>query len=506
MNRLDSDSSYYRSLRKLKLDDALRNAGDYTRIMLIRDEPVHDFIVRDRMLLKKYKITVAAWNLSEVAYHAIMTTNDYGKNSSDDFLAYAVNEHILFREAISKRNYDATNREDILMRILVGLSQQQFWYQEPLWIKEEFNRQVEILHKIPESICASKLFGFESFDEVFKEVLDMSIDDFRAVLMLLHALNMAKVDLSKVSLPQDVIKIHPSFTDNNLYNVIDFYSASYKDVRSSGFGIRENYLALKPIILTDQKAVVIPDAYLMAKKMADGPLWVIRDYFRSLPDKSSRNRFVNGYGYLFERYVDDMLKSQLSDDKYERIEEDKIDNRADYFIMTSKYRVIVELKSGILPMMAKKMYPDMATLKDYLEKLSEGLRQLDQTEKDFVDDNRETVKLLVHYEMLYMSDVLIRPYVVKAFLVGELNNERNIFFCDVGELEWMVSVLGSSESEFEEILARKILKQNDGLHNMEFRQMIPEITEMKNKYNHETLNHWQKQIPNLYEKVKSCDL
>lgn len=484
----------------------MRKTGDYTRIMLRRDYPVSDFIVRDKKSLKKYKITVAAWNLSEVAYHAIITTNDYGKSSSDDFLLYAVNEHVLFRKAISKENYDATNKDDILMRILVGLSQQQFWYQEPLWLREEFNRQVEILHKIPVSISASELFGRENFDGVFDEVLHMSIDDFRAVLMLIHALNMAKVDLSKASLPKDVIKIHPSFTDDNLYKVIDFYSASYKDVRNSNFGIRENYLALKPIICTDQKAVVIPDAYLMAKKMADGPLWVIRDYFRSLPDKSSRDRFVNGYGYLFERYVEDMLKLQLSDDKYERIKESKDFKRADYFIRTSKYRVIVELKSGILPMMAKKMYPDMTALKKYLKDLSGGLLQLDQTEKEFVDDNRETVKLLVHYEMLYMSDVLIRPYVLKTFLEGELNNERNIFFCDAGELEWLVSVLGSSESEFEEILARKISKQSDGLNSMEFRQIIPDLTETNNKYNHEVLNHWQKQLPNLYEKVKSCGL
>ena len=506
MYGLDSNSSYYRSLRKLKLDDALRNAADYTRIMLSRDEPVHDFIVRDRMLLKKYKITVAAWNLSEVAYHAIIAANDYGKKVDDEFLFYAVNEHILFREAISKENYNATNKDDILMRILVGLSQQQFWYQETLWLREEFNRQVEILHKIPESICAPELFGCENFDWVFKKALDMSIDDFRSVIMLLHALNMAKLDLSRVCLPQDIIKIHSAFTDDNLRKVIEFYSTTYKGVRNSRFGIRENYLALKPIVQTDKNVLVIPDAYLMAKKMVDGPLWVIRDSFQSLPDKKSRNRFVNGYGYLFEKYVENMLKSQLSDDKYERIleSEDEGVKRADFFIKTKKYRIIVELKSGILPMMAKKMYPNMGDLKNYLEEFSKGAVQLDHTENDFVDNDRESAKILVHYEMLYVSDVLIRPYVIKT-LEGKLNNKRNIFFCDVGELEWLVSVLGSSESEFEEILARKILKQNDGLNNMEFRQIIPDVTEVNNKYNHEVLNHWQKQLPGLYEKVIRSD-
>jgi len=236
---------------------------------------------------------------------------------------------------------------------------------------------------------------------------------------------------------------------------------------------------------------------MLAKKMADGPLWILRDYFRL--NKNPQD-FVNYFGELFEQYVEDMLATQLNKNQYDRIPESKKEKRADWFIYTKNYRIIIELKSSIAGIAIKTLYPDLKNIKTYLERLSKGVLQLDNTERAYPDTNHITIKILVHYETLFFSDGMLRPFIIEQ-LREKLNTTKNIFLCDIGEFEWFISVMSASEAEAELIIDKKIATQDNPKEGIEFSQIIPEISKTGNTYNNQFLNHLGKYFPGLPHQV-----
>jgi hypothetical protein len=492
---MDSSSDLYRHLRRYKLDSLLLSIGNITRQMMVNNQAIQPIdIIREKgAFQRKNKFILSAFHLSDLAYHAIQATNDFGNKQPSFYdIINLCNEYIKYDEYRSDVEYKELQTSDFLIKLGIGLSQKQFIYQEIYRIREEFNRQVEIIQEIPKKIN-SKL----CLDEISYQNKDLgvSLSELRAILFALYAYNSDASDFTAITLNKSITHIHPAFTTANINRVIQFYSANYKDYRQSK--LAGNHFHIKPIVRTSNNRFIVPDSYMLAKKMADGPLWVIRDHFR---DNNSQS-FVNHFGELFEQYVEDMLKSQLNINQYHRIPESnkrkRKDQRADWFIYTKKYRIIIELKSAIAGMLIKQLYPDINNIKKYTkERLSEGILQLDKTEYDYPDSHRKTIKILVHYDTLYISDGALRPLAVEQ-QKNRLINTNNIFFCDIGEFEWFISVMNHSEAEAELILDKKIETQDDPKEGIEFSQIIPRISKIGNTYNNQVLDHWGKHLPGL---------
>jgi hypothetical protein len=205
---------------------------------------------------------------------------------------------------------------------------------------------------------------------------------------------------------------------------------------------------------------------------------------------------VNVFGEYFERYVEKLLQNCLAREGFARVPAPKLDRYADWFVYTKNYRLIIELKSSIAGLMMRRLYPDIESIQNYLEKFKEGVLQLDSTAQAFPDTARTTIKLIVHYETFYISDGLIRPMVVDA-IKEKLSNTDHVYFCDIDEFEWFISILGDSESVAESVLAAKIGVEPQPAAGREFSQVIPRITDIGNLYINKTLNHWDNYIPGL---------
>ncbi len=67
-------------LRRKKLDSLLFRIANVIRVMFDRNEPVMTVpVVRTNGIYPKQgKVTISAWNLSDLAYMAICETNDFG--------------------------------------------------------------------------------------------------------------------------------------------------------------------------------------------------------------------------------------------------------------------------------------------------------------------------------------------------------------------------------------------------------------------------------------------
>ncbi|NTV66935.1 MAG: hypothetical protein HGB06_04500 [Chlorobaculum sp.] len=279
-------------------------------------------IIREGNLIqKKSSIHLSAFFLSDIAYHAISATNDFGKKQPSHLnILDLYDEYIRFYGDKCTIEYNELGDNDFVLKAMIGHSQKQLSYQRKHLIKEEFNRQVEIIEKIPK-----KTQSAFPLDDICHQHTGMSLSELRATLFALYSFNADLSDLTAIILNEPLNHIHPALTPVNINRVIDFYSASYKDFRISEFA--ENYFQIKPIVRTSSNRLIVPDAYMLLKKLADGPLWVIRDHFRNYDKTQS---FVKYFGDLFEKYVENMFVSQLNKNQYHRIPESKKKSRLVY--------------------------------------------------------------------------------------------------------------------------------------------------------------------------------
>ena len=100
--------------------------------------------------------------------------------------------------------------------------------------------------------------------------------------------------------------------------------------------------------------------------------------------------------------------------------------------------------------------------------------------------------------------------VVNAFRVervaGQVMNTNNLYFCDIGEFEWLVCIAGVSESVAEDVISAKIAAESQPGAGREFAQVIPRITNLANTYILEQIDHWGSYIPGLKQTAGSGEV
>lgn len=475
-------------LRRIKLDRLLLLIAKEIRGMFNRNQPMRNIpVIRfDGPLYQKGNVTVTAWNLSDLAYLSIKASNDFRTlEPSVNDLVGLCNFFLAWDEGRSRVEFEGLSNDEKTLKFAVGFSQKQFWYQERHRIREEFNRQVELLEVIPSEIGSQV-----DLEGVCKEVTGFDLRTFRIILLALFSVAVTQSDLTRLTSDGSVLNIHPALTVRNVLQVAALYTGDYQEYRRSP--LLENHFYIKPIVRTSSDRLLAVNTYMLAKKVADGPFWIVREHYL----RSGSQTFVNAFGEYFERYVEKLLQHCLTPDGFARVPAPKSGRYADWFIYTQHYRIVVELKSSLAALMMRRLYPDIDSIRNYLDKFQEGVLQLDSTVQAYPDPTRTTIKLLVHYETFYLSDGVLRPLVVDA-IREKLTDTERVYFCDIGEFEWFISLLGDSESVAESVLAAKIDAESQPAAGRDFSQIIPRITDTGNLYINKTLNHWDTYIPGL---------
>ena len=125
-------------------------------------------------------VQLLAWDFPNIAFLSVKESNDYRHASRVSTVGQLID---LYREydnkhsaAESIKNADA----DGLFRVLLGMTAEQFLYQNWRWIFEKFNRDYYIL------LAATDFEHREQIDTntVVKDVLGYSADDYIAILLM----------------------------------------------------------------------------------------------------------------------------------------------------------------------------------------------------------------------------------------------------------------------------------------------------------------------------------
>lgn len=465
--------------------------GNAMRGMFERNEPVMTIpAVRiDGLAPVHGNVTVASWSLSDLAYLAILYSNDFApKFTSVHDLVALCNELTSWDEKVAELEMQDLSKQDTLLRFAVGFPQKQFWYQQVGLMAQEFCRQVELLERIP-----SRIKSPLNLDEACRSETGLALRPFRVNLFALLAYGIRATDMTYPTSDGTGLKFGEALTLANMKTVIDYYTADYTEARSSPNA--ENHFFLKPLVRSSTNKVLNVNEFILARKAAEGPFWAIREYYRKLDSAD----FMNEFGRYFEQYVRDLLNALLRPEQFERIPEMEGVKTADWIIHLPKYRLLVEQKAGLAALSLKRLYPKIEDIKGYLKHLTKGVRQLDDTEQ-MNPDPRITIKLLVHYETLYLSDGILRPATILE-ITPPLTSTERIFFMDISELEWLVAVMGNDQSAAESIIEKKLERESSPSEGREFYQVIPLVTEIKNTYVMDKIDHWHNYIPGLGERI-----
>lgn len=255
---------------------------------------------------QKMLVQLSAWDIPSIAFLSVKESNDYRHADKVSSVGQLV---ALYREYDNEHSAAESikNAADGVFRVVLGMTAEQFQYQNLWWIFEKFNRDYYIL-------LAAKNFEHRSeidTNAAVKEVFGCSTDDYVAILLMIFWLCSQHPD--PLSAPESLYcrKENTILTTENITKFIEYYSCDYKELREHSLG--KQLLYSKPFIKTQRHGEYLAvSMYLVAMIVGNGLYWLVRDYYF----KQGTQKFVNAFGLLFEDYIKDLALNYCETTEY----------------------------------------------------------------------------------------------------------------------------------------------------------------------------------------------
>jgi hypothetical protein len=478
-----------REIRKFKLDDLLLSIGNVSRDVFSSKDAVKEIIWKkeDGQFIQIQKQLIPAWALSNLAYIAILYSNDNRSNIATPIDIYKmVNLLARIEDDLAEKKLKTMTSEDIYIHIVVGLPQQQFWYQRlGIDIQERLVRFYILLGKIPSHYFPDH----RSPEHVLKEKTGFNFEQFFQILFAIWTHSIVISPLININVADDLSKRVPIITNSNLNKCLSYFLENYDYYRTRGHA--SNPLFFKPLVRTSTNKIIAPNVFLLGRIIYEGAYWILRDYYKQL----NSNEFINNFGLYYEKYIENVLNFYLKPDQFKNIPAHLKRKRADWIIYGSEYTIIVEQKSSLMSVSLKQEYPSTEKLDKYLENYIEAYVQIDETINDLdYTDRTKIVKLILHFEILYLSETFRER--VQECLKNKIEDLSNFFFIATDEFENLIQILSEKEEIFNLILKEKLEKESklSISEGKEFRYFI-------DKYRNTKENSYLKANRDLFENL-----
>ena len=372
-------------------------------------------------LVRTGKVALLGWDIQNIAFLSVKHSNDYRDSNSSTSVSEIIN---LYRKYDNDHSAAEQLREsdiDGVFRIIMGMSSEQFPFQQLGIIFEKFNRDYYILMAADHFEHHSKL----DMNGIVEDTFDYSADDYVAVLMMVFWLcNQSPIPLramERVSLEKesDLISVE------NLTKFIDYYSCTYKELRESKLG--KQLLYSKPFIKTQRTgSYITSNMFLVAYTIGNGLYWLVRDHYCNLKSQ----HFINTFGLLFEDYIKDLAQRYCVQTEWKQLSQGK-KKGADFLINFGNLIFLIESKSGLLPLGVKQQVPNleqadlffMRTIQEAYEQLQSSY---DQISRDF---NHTIIKVILLY------DDFSNTGIIEKSITGIFDNDPNCFIMTIRDLE-----------------------------------------------------------------------
>lgn len=318
---------------------------------------------------QKMIVKLLAWDIPNIAFLSVSESNDYRHADKVSSVGQLVD---LYREYDNEHSVGESikNTADGVFRFVLGMTAEQFQYQNLWWIFEKFNRDYYIL------LAAENFEHRKEIDTnaAVKEVFGCSADDYVAILLMIFWLCSQHPD--PLSAPESLYcrKDNTLFTAENISKFIEYYSCDYKELREHPLG--KQLLYSKPFIKTQRYEVYLAvSLYLVAMMVGNGLYWLIRDYYF----KQGNQKFVNAFGLLFEDYIKDLAMNYCDISEYKVLSAGS-KKGADFLFDFGMLQLLVESKSSLLKLDAKQQVPNLQSVNTFFDRtISEAYAQLNSS-------------------------------------------------------------------------------------------------------------------------------
>jgi hypothetical protein len=259
------ESSFEINLKKYNLLSLLRFGSNIIVDKFVNHKSIESIPLRNGI------ITVSAWDISDINYFAIKYTHEFiVEECSSEKYVELINKYLEYDNQRTQLILDTPfSDKEKTLALLWGLSRKQFWYQDILRIRDEFNRQVEILEIIGKD-------GEFDLNYACKQETGFSIYEYRMLLFVLAGMGMQKKNLTHIVIDSESSQRFPFITKENMEKVRNKMTACYNTIRKSKQN--EDTFYLYPIIRTIHNDYICVNQYMLYQKVSDAPLWAIRDY------------------------------------------------------------------------------------------------------------------------------------------------------------------------------------------------------------------------------------
>lgn len=319
------------------------------------------------------------------------------------------------------------NKDDVILYVF-GSAGEQMRIQGAGLFFEEFSREKYILDTISYSIRPEKSFEMDVKKEFYDET-GFTTDEYSIILLLIWGLfTKTMLVINEEKLKNTLKCVNPILSYKNVLNVLSQNSITVEEIRKSP--LERQVFYTKPIIKIENDYIAT-NPYLVLSLFTNSTYWVLRNKYKAL----NSQRFTNAFGCYYEEYLREVLSNCISQNSFERIEENSKEKRADWHIKIDKYEFFVEQKSSLSFLGMKHSHPDVNVMKKYmLNNWGEAIKQLSVTQKHFNIDN--AIKIILVYEDYHKSkclDELFRFY-------PELMNDNHFWLLSINEFETLLQL------------------------------------------------------------------
>ena len=402
---------------------------------------MHGFIHR------QVQVMLSAWDIKDMSYLSIVNANDYRKEIMTREKAGTVVK--LYREYANEHSnseYIKDAKLPDIFKFMMGMTYEQFKYQNLAWTYQSFSRNYHIL------IGSSKINRDEIADinEITKELFGLSADEYLTNVLYLLWLCSERPD--PLGAEDDLYKhgVDSILTKENLEKIVNYYSVTYDDVRKSP--IKKQLFYSKPFVITQKnKETIMLSMHLVQMLFADGLYWLIRDYYYN---NGKGTGFINAFGTIFEEYFIELAEVYLSEEMWHKIPEQE-KKSADFFVEFEDAVFLFELKSGLLGIRAKQQTPDVQQIDTFYKRnILEAHEQLKISEMEY-QGKKPVIKIFLLYESMTNTQI------VMASIPEIFVDDSRCYIMTIEDLEMMLAIYKNDKEKFAKVVKILVDNQNN---------------------------------------------
>ncbi len=258
----EGTEQYKKLLRRFPLDKLLIRINEESADILknsiepgIRSALVEKCVtpIKNSRLCSAQRVAVTAWALIDLAYDAILATNDYRGNQKKVNKEVSENElYSLVIAMYSVKLPESNKDKDKLPFNVYGFAGEQFKMQRFNNAIKTIPRELYILFEI-----ASKVDSKFNVADIVQKETGVSWKNVLSILSMIFFASCKNSDINKI---KDCILCDTELTETDIDKVINRYSMTYKEVKDSP--LHRQCLYTKPYIITQHKDLLSINVFL----------------------------------------------------------------------------------------------------------------------------------------------------------------------------------------------------------------------------------------------------